>query len=173
MKPMPHDSRPPTVPVFLPEGDPRLQQLQTVMKRQQFQPSALLEILHAAQKLYGHLARETLTVIARALRMPPSRVYGVATFYHMFTLQPQARHACTVCLGTACFMHGGDKLLAAYQAHKASQPSESRRGQAGTLHISRCLGMCGIAPVVVYDGEAVGQQTPEALSARLKGWASA
>lgn len=155
--------RPLPVPVFLTDGEARRQPLMAVMKRHQFQPAALLEILHAAQQLEGYLSPETLRFIARGLRLPPSKVYGVATFYHLFTLQPRGRHTCTVCLGTACFMKGGAALLETIENHSAPH-------QELTLQTARCLGVCGIAPVVVYDGQTAGQQTPEALSERLKGW---
>lgn len=153
--------------------DQRYHELQRFITQQQFQPAALLEILHVAQRLFGHLSREALTFIARSLRLPPSKVFGVATFYHMFTLQPHGRHACIVCLGTACFMHGGGGLLETVEKLGAIKPGQTRQDQGLTLQVARCLGMCGIAPVVVYDGAAVGQQTPADLSARLKGWASA
>lgn len=157
--------------VLLPSGDARWVQLQAAMKRQQFQPSALLEILHVAQRLFGHLPRAALEFIARSLRLPPSKVFGVATFYHLFTFQPQGRHACTVCLGTACFMRGGGQLLKTVEDQAGITAGQTGLDQELTLHVARCLGVCGIAPVVVYDGQTAGQQTPDALTAQLKGWA--
>ena len=78
-------------------GDKRLKMLDAAMRRQQFQPDALLEVLHAAQELYGFLSTEVLAHIGRSLKVPPSRVYGVATFYNHFALKPKGEHTCTVC----------------------------------------------------------------------------
>src|SRR5262245_19780850 len=111
MNPGPRYGCPPAVAVSLPAWEPRFQQLQTAIQRQHFQPAALLEVLHVAQKLFGYLSKETLAFIARNLRLPPSKVFGVATFYHMFTLEPRGQHICTVCLRTSCFMRGGGMLL--------------------------------------------------------------
>src|SRR5690349_2202502 len=85
------------------------------MKRHQHAPDALIEVLHKAQELFGCLETDVLFYVARALRLPPSRVYGVATFYHLFTLKPQGEHACTVCLGTACFVKGAGDIQAAVE----------------------------------------------------------
>src|SRR5262249_34017647 len=85
------------------------------MKRHQFQPDALIEILHKAQGLFGLLDTPVLRHVARGLKLPPSRVYGVATFYPLFTLKPQGEHSCVVCMGTACFVKGADQILKAVE----------------------------------------------------------
>src|SRR3954447_4773200 len=94
-----------------PSGDRRFKLLEGAMKKQQFRQDALIEVLHAAQELFGYLEPGLLHFIARHLRLPPSRVYGVATFYHFFTLKPQGKHTCVVCTGTACYVKGADSLL--------------------------------------------------------------
>src|SRR3984893_16993932 len=98
-----------------PSGDKRFKILDTTLKRCQFQQDALIEVLHKAQELFGYLEMDVLLYVARGLKLPPSRVYGVATFYHLFTLKPPGEHACVVCMGTACFVKGADKLLNAVQ----------------------------------------------------------
>ena len=85
-----------------PSGDNRFKMLDATMKRQRFQADALIEVLHTAQELFGHLEPELLLHIANNLKLPPSRVYGVATFYHFFSLTPKGAHTCVVCMGTAC-----------------------------------------------------------------------
>src|SRR5512142_984571 len=92
-------------------GDKRMKMLDAAMRRQQFQPDALLEVLHAAQELYGFLSQEVLAHIGRSLKVPPSRVYGVATFYNHFSLKPKGEHTCTVCMGTACYVKGSGEIL--------------------------------------------------------------
>src|SRR5271168_5304226 len=100
-----------------PNGDKRFQVLEATLKRLQFQPDALIEVLHKAQDLFGFLEIDVLWYIARALKLPPSRVCGVATFYHLFTLKPQGEHTCVVCRGTACFVNGANRLLNAVQEY--------------------------------------------------------
>ncbi len=153
-----------------PSGDKRFKILDTTLKRWQFQQDALIEVLHKAQELFGYLDIDVLRTVARGLKLPPSRVYGVATFYHLFTLKPQGEHTCVVCLGTACFVKGADRLLAAVEALARVRAGETTPDDKLSLLTARCIGACGIAPAVVYDKITAGQQTPEAVVARLKEW---
>jgi bidirectional [NiFe] hydrogenase diaphorase subunit len=153
-----------------PSGDKRFKILDATMKRQQYQPDALIEVLHKAQELFGFLELDVLLYVARGLKLPPSRVYGVATFYHLFSLQPQGEHTCVVCMGTACFVKGADRLLAAVQELAHVKPGETTPDKKLSLLTARCIGACGIAPAVVYDKTTAGQQTPETLTHRLKEW---
>ena len=89
-----------------PSGDKRFKMLDVAMKRHQFQPDALIEVLHTAQELFGYLDDDVLVYVGRSLRVPLSRVYGVATFYNFFSLKPQGEHTCVVCMGTACYVKG-------------------------------------------------------------------
>src|SRR3954463_5720456 len=98
-----------------PSGDKRFKILEVHMKRHQHKADALIEVLHKAQELFGYLENDLLLFIAYSLKLPPSRVYGVATFYHFFTLKPQGKHTCVVCMGTACYVKGADKINAAVQ----------------------------------------------------------
>src|SRR5919108_1053330 len=87
-----------------PSGDNRFKLLEATMKRHQYQPDALIEVLHKAQELFGYLSTDLLLYVAHSLKLPPSRAYGVATFYHFFSLAPKGEHTCAVCLGTACYV---------------------------------------------------------------------
>lgn len=159
------------VPVWAsPNGDPRFEQLEAAMKRQQYRQDALIEVLHAAQKLFGFLEPPTLYFVAHKLKLPPSRVYGVATFYHLFTLTPRGRHTCVVCTGTACYVKGADKLLAAVSRATGLKSGQTTTDGALTLRTVRCLEPCGIAPVAVLDDAVYGHETPEALLKQMKGW---
>lgn len=140
------------------------------MKRQQFRQDALIEVLHVAQQAFGYLDLGVLYFIARSLKLPPSRVYGVATFYKLFSLKPRGRHTCVVCTGTACFVKGADKLLQAIESTAHVQPGETTPDGQVSLVTARCLGACGTAPVVVYDDALLGQQTPEVVRNRWKEW---
>jgi bidirectional [NiFe] hydrogenase diaphorase subunit len=153
-----------------PSGDKRFKILDATMKRQQYQPDALIEVLHKAQELFGFLELDVLLYVARGLKLPPSRVYGVATFYHLFSLKPQGEHTCVVCMGTACFVKGADRLLTAVQERAHIRPGETTPDKKLSLLTARCIGACGIAPAVVYDKTTAGQQTPETLTRRLEEW---
>jgi bidirectional [NiFe] hydrogenase diaphorase subunit len=152
-----------------PSGDKRFKLLEVAMRKHQFRPDALIEVLHAAQQLFGYLELDLLLFIARHLRLPPSRVYGVATFYHFFTLKPKGRHTCVVCTGTACYVKGADGLLAAVKRQTGVGPGETTADGNLSVLTARCLGACGIAPAVVLDGAVKGHETPNSLMADLKG----
>jgi bidirectional [NiFe] hydrogenase diaphorase subunit len=153
-----------------PSGDKRFRILDATMRRHQFHQDALIEVLHQAQDLFGFLESDVLLYVARGLRLPPSRAYGVATFYQLFTLKPQGRHTCVVCTGTACFVRGADRLLAALERAAGVAAGETTKDGALSLLTARCLGACGLAPAVVYDHQTAGEQTPEDAVARVKEW---
>jgi bidirectional [NiFe] hydrogenase diaphorase subunit len=151
-----------------PSGDNRLKLLEATMKRLQYQPDALIEVLHKAQELFGYLSNDLLLLIAHSLKLPPSRVYGVATFYHFFSLAPQGAHTCVVCLGTACYVKGASSLLAAVERAAGIKAGSTTPDRQLSLATARCLGACGIAPAAVFDGAVAGHQTPEALVERVR-----
>jgi bidirectional [NiFe] hydrogenase diaphorase subunit len=137
------------------------------MKRHQHRPDALIEVLHKAQELYGYLTPEMLASVARSLHLPPSRVYGVATFYHFFSLAPQGEHTCTVCLGTACYVKGAAAILAELERELELRAGATSADGRLSLLTARCLGACGIAPAVVIDSQVLGHAETALVSARL------
>jgi len=151
-------------------GDKRFRILEAHMKRHQFRHDALIEVLHKAQELFGYLEDDLLLFISYKLKLPPSRVYGVATFYHFFTLKPQGEHTCVVCLGTACYVKGADKIVAAVTREAGIGPGETTPDNKVSLLSARCIGACGIAPAVVLDGTVTPRATPEAVLERLRQW---
>lgn len=153
-------------------GDKRFKILEAHMKKHQFRQDALIEVLHKAQELFGYLEDDLLLFVAHKLKLPASRVYGVATFYHFFTLKPQGKHTCVVCMGTACYVKGADKLLAAIQDATQVAPGETTPDNELSLLTARCIGACGIAPAIVYDGVVTPRQTVETALDHLKGWIS-
>ena len=130
--------------------------LENVMKRHHYAGDALIEILHAAQQLYGYLSPQLLHEIARKLRLPPSRVLGVATFYHLFRFSEPEKHTACVCLGTACYVEGAAVL------------AKIVRESGWTLEVDRCAGASGLAPLVVCDGVALTRTTPAQLETALR-----
>jgi bidirectional [NiFe] hydrogenase diaphorase subunit len=153
-----------------PSGDKRFKVLDVTMKRHDYRADALIEVLHKAQDLFGYLEHDVLFYVARGLKLPRSRVFGVATFYHLFCLKPQGEHTCVVCMGTACFVKGADKVLAAIEAEARLKPGETTPDNRLSLLTARCIGACGIAPAVVYDGETAGHQGPHDVLQRVKEW---
>jgi bidirectional [NiFe] hydrogenase diaphorase subunit len=131
------------------------------MSRHQYSGDALIEVLHTAQELYGFLSPERLKTIARKLRLPPSRVLGVASFYHFFSLQPKGEHTLVVCLGTACYVAGALELVELL----------GRRCGAGSkvsVQTARCIGSCGLAPAVIADGRILARVNRAGLEAELE-----
>jgi bidirectional [NiFe] hydrogenase diaphorase subunit len=155
-----------------PSGDNRFKMLEATMKRHQYQADALIEVLHTAQELFGFLEMDLLLHIAHSLKVPPSRVFGVATFYHFFSLKPQGEHTCVICMGTACYVKGAGELVAAVERQCGIRAGETTPDGKVSLMTARCLGACGIAPAVVLDGQVAGHQTPETLAEVVKGWMS-
>jgi bidirectional [NiFe] hydrogenase diaphorase subunit len=144
-----------------PSGDDRFNLIDKHLRRVQYGQDQLIETLHLAQDVFGYLDDGILLYLATALRLPPSMVYGVATFYHLFTFDPPGDHSCTVCTGTACFVKGADEIVALLSETHRVAPGTTAEDGSLTLRTARCIGSCGLAPVMVVDGEVLAHQTPE------------
>jgi NADH:ubiquinone oxidoreductase subunit E len=123
--------------------------------------SYLIAVLHKLQQRFGYLQTAHLDEVAQRLQIPTAFVSGVATFYHFFRLQPQGRHRISVCLGTACFVKGADKILEAFQAELGIGLGEVTSDGLFSLDLTRCLGVCGLAPVVTINNKVYSQVTPQ------------
>jgi bidirectional [NiFe] hydrogenase diaphorase subunit len=143
--------------------DKRQRILEATLKRHQYRQDALIEALHSAQSLYGFLTPELLWYIAEQLHLPPSKVYGVATFYNFFTLKPAGKHSIVVCQGTACYIRGAPKLSAVLKRTYGVGPGETTPDGELSVVEARCLGSCGLAPAAVLDGVVLSRLTPETL----------
>lgn len=156
-----------------PSGDPRFALIDRTLKRMQYQQDALIEVLHTAQEAFGFLEEDLLIYVARQLKLPLSWVFGVATFYHFFSLKPQGEHNCIVCMGTACYVKRAAEIVAALQAAYGIEAGGTTPDGKLSVLTARCLGSCGLAPVLVLDGDVLARQTPEetlmAVQARLRG----
>ena len=150
------------------ERDKRRLILDATLKRHQFRQDALIEALHSAQNLYGFLTPELLWYVARRLALPPSKVYGVATFYNFFTLKPAGEHALVLCQGTACYIRGAPRLADAVRAEFGIGAGQTTRDNRLSLVTARCLGSCGLAPAAILDGRVLSRLTPDAVIARLR-----
>jgi len=151
-----------------PSGDNRYKMVDRTLQRFHYQQDALIEVLHTAQEAFGFLDDDLLVYVARQLRLPPSWVYGVATFYHFFSLKPNGEHTCVVCMGTACYVKGAADIVSGIQKTFGIGPGETTPDDKLSLATARCLGSCGLAPVVVVDDDVVGGQTAASTVERLK-----
>lgn len=138
-------------------------QIDRTLKRCQYSQDALIEVLHTAQETFGFLSDETMAYIARELKLPPSWVYGVATFYHHFNLKPQGEHTCNICMGTACFVKRAGDIVETLQREFDVQAGETTADGKLSINIVRCLGNCGLAPMIILDGKVHARQTPESM----------
>ena len=153
-----------------PTDDKRWRFVQATMRRNGFRRSALIETLHTVQESFGVLDEESLQYVAASLRVPLSQVYGVSTFYHLFSLKPAGKHSCVMCTGTACYIKGIPKMLGVIQEQLGIAPGETTADGEVSLMTARCLGACGIAPVAVLDGEVMGKINTETLLTELGKW---
>ncbi len=122
--------------------------------------SYLIAVLHKAQELYGYLPQEIIDEIAVEMKIPTAHIWGVATFYHYFNLKPVGRHMVSVCLGTACYVKGAGQVMEALKHHLKVDEGETTEDGLFTLAPARCLGACGLAPVVMIDDKVYGELTP-------------
>ncbi len=155
-----------------PNSDKRWKLVDATMRRTGQQSRGLIETLHTVQEAFGYLDEQALRYVAKSLRVPLSRAFGVATFYHFFTLKPAGEHTCVICMGTACYIKGAPLLLEATRKDLGIVPGETSSDGAVSLLTARCLGSCGLAPAVVYDQEVAGKVSTEAIRTRLKQWAN-
>jgi bidirectional [NiFe] hydrogenase diaphorase subunit len=150
--------------------DKRLRVVERTMRLHGNTPHALIETLHAVQETYGYLDVECMRFVARTLKVPLSKVYGVATFYHYFTMKPPGAHTCVVCTGTACYIAGASQILGGISESFGIAPRETTEDGRISLVTARCLGACGLAPAAVFDGQVVGKQQKTSVCERLERW---
>ena len=163
------------VPVFtpppLPSSDNRWKIVNGTMRKNGFARHALIETLHTVQSAFGYLDDDSIRFVALSLRVPLSQAYGVVTFYHYFSLKPPGKHTATVCAGTACYIKGSDKLVAAAEKRLGIPRGQTTSNGQISLMTARCVGACSRAPVVMCDGEVVGEMTSEQMLEQLERWA--
>lgn len=140
-----------------------------ILDRYGHRPSGLIPILQAIQHEYQYLPEEVLTYVATSLDVPPARIFGVATFYAHFALEPKGKHVIRICDGTACHVKQSLPVLnALHQKLGTSEKSKTTADMLFTVETVACLGACGLAPVVVIDDQVYGQITPERAVALIE-----
>jgi len=144
--------------------DDKMNQLRQFMEKAKsgdHPESQLIAILHRAQELYGHLDQAVMDDIALTMNIPTAHIWGVATFYHYFNLKPKGKHSISVCLGTACYVKGAAQVLETVKKELKVDIGETTQDGMFTLAETRCLGTCGLAPVMMIDGKVYGTLTPK------------
>lgn len=137
--------------------------------RQGPQPeSQLIAVLHRVQAQYGYLSAAHLDAVAQLLQVPAAKVAGVASFYHFFRLAPRGKFIISVCLGTACYVKGADHIAQRLQSELGITWGETSKDGIFTLETARCVGTCGLAPVVMIGEEIHGQVTPDQVPGILE-----
>ncbi len=148
--------------------DARLKRVNSVLSKYQRRPDSLIEVLHVVQESYGYIPLPMMRFVAQELRLPPSRLYGVVTFYHFFSTKPKGKHTCVLCTGTACHVKGSKAILSAIQKRFDVAVGEvTRDGELG-LQTARCLGCCSLGPVAVVDDEIVAKTDAQGMLAILE-----
>lgn len=151
-------------------ADKRLRLIDRTMRLHGYASHALIETLHAVQEAFGFLGPDLMRYVATQLKVPLSRVYAVATFYHFFTLKPPGEHTCVLCKGTACYIGGTAEILRKVEEMLGIHAGETTADGKISLMTARCIGSCGLAPAGVFDGTIVGNLTLQNVVDKLQEW---
>ena len=151
----------------LSKKDPRIKLISAKIKKENYKPDALIEILHTAQNAYGYLPMSVLKFITKELHLPPSRVYSTVTFYHFFSLKSKGEHTCLVCTGTACYVKGAQEILKEIERSFSLKPGQVSADNKLGVQMARCIGACGLAPAVVLDDEVHGKIIAKEISEKI------
>jgi len=144
-------------------SDRKLQELKEVCKSFNNDKGELINVLHKAQSLFGYLPAELQELIAKELNVSVAHVYGVVTFYSFFTMTPKGEYPISVCLGTACYVRGAEKVLEEFKKELKIQVGETTGDGKFSLSCLRCVGACGLAPVVMVGEKVFGRVSPEGV----------
>lgn len=121
----------------------------------------LIKVLHKAQGIFGYLPREVQVHVAKKLNVPTAKVFGVVSFYSFFTMEPKGEHDISICLGTACYVRGADKIVEAFRKEIGIGVGETTADGKFSITGLRCIGACGLAPVVTIGAKTYGRLTPD------------
>ncbi len=129
--------------------------------------SELISVLHEAQQIFGFLPKEVQELVAEGLCVPLSEVFGVVTFYSLFSMKPQGKHKVCVCKGTACYVRGADKVLERLEKELGVGPGDTTKDGEFSIEITRCIGACGLGPVATIDDQTYARIKPDKIPSIL------
>jgi NADP-reducing hydrogenase subunit HndA len=144
-------------------SEKKLQEIKDICKSFNNDKGELINILHKTQGVFGYLPAELQELIAKELNISVAQVYGVVTFYSFFTMVPKGKHPISICLGTACYVRGADKVLDEFKRELKIQVGETTNDGKFSLSCLRCVGACGLAPVVMVGEKVYGRVSPEGV----------
>jgi NADH-quinone oxidoreductase subunit E/NADP-reducing hydrogenase subunit HndA len=145
-----------------------IDKLAEVCKSFNNEPGELINVLHKAQEIFGYLPSEVQEVIAQELKVPVAKVYGVVTFYSFFTMTPKGKFPISICTGTACYVRGAEKVLDEFKKELNIQVGETTADGKFSLSCLRCVGACGLAPVVLIGEKTYGRVAPDDVKQIIK-----
>ncbi|WP_312652963.1 NAD(P)H-dependent oxidoreductase subunit E [Proteiniclasticum sp.] len=137
--------------------NPKIQELDAFILKINAKESDLIEVLHHAQNLFGYISEELLGHISEKISVPKAKIYGVVSFYSYFTTEPRGKNVINVCMGTACFVRGADKILREFESQLRMKSGETSIDGIFTIDSLRCVGACGLAPVVMVNDKVYGR----------------
>ena len=143
------------------------QKLLAVIEEKRNEPGCLMPIMQKAQEIYGYLPYEVQKIISDQLNIPIEKVYGVCTFYAQFTLNPKGRYRISVCLGTACYVKGSQNVLDEIEKQTGLRDGDCTPDRRFSLDTCRCVGACGLAPVMLVNDDVYGRVTPDQVAGIL------
>lgn len=141
------------------EKNQMFQELEDFINSLETKEGALIEVLHRAQGIFGYLPKEVQEFVAEKLNLPMAKVYGVVTFYSYFTTEPRGKNIINICMGTACFVRGSGDLLREFEKELGIKNGETTSDMKYTLGSLRCVGACGLAPVITVNDKVYGHCT--------------
>jgi len=139
----------------------KMKKLDEIIANHKNQQGSLMPVLHETQELFGYLPEEAQKKISKELNIPLAEIYGVATFYSRFTLKPRGEHTIGVCLGTACYVKNAQLVFERLQKELNVKPGDTTEDGKFTLEATRCLGCCGLAPVMMIGEDVYGKLVPD------------
>jgi NADH:ubiquinone oxidoreductase subunit E len=143
--------------------DEKYQKLNKVIEEYKEKPGGLIPVLHQAQLIFGYLPKDVQIKVAEGLDLPLSEVFGVVTFYSFFSLKPRGKYTIGICLGTACYVKGAAEIVEALEKELGIKVGDSTEDGLFSLMVTRCVGACGLAPVLTIGEDVYGRLTPEMI----------
>lgn len=147
-----------------------LADLYTIVEKNRKKAGGIIRILQQSQGLMGFLPDPLIRIIAREMKVPLSEIYGIVSFYHFFTMKPKGKHVIQVCMGTSCYVRGGQKILDELKREKNLKPGDITPDDKFSLELVRCLGACGISPVMAVGTDIHGRVKASKLNDTLNSY---
>ena len=147
------------------ESQEKINQLKTIVDNYKDTEGSLIQVLHEAQELYGYLPLEVQREISTLMNIPLAEIYGVVSFYTQFSINPKGRFKVNVCMGTACYVKGANEVLDKFRTRLSIDVGECTEDRRFSLDACRCIGECGLAPVVTINDDVYGKLTPDDVDA--------